>query len=607
MSRVDFLSRKLVLLIVFIQFSIVLAIYPFVNHDGYVVLLSDLHTPHAKKTVENVLLKVVELKPLHVFVLGDLTEMGKESEFNSLYNSLKILSNSNISYSLLLGNHDVRWAHKIWKTKSIEGALYENFRVDIGDLCFIGVDTSLYFQQFGHIGEAQLRWIKKQLDDCKAQSKIAILLSHHPFGGPSNYTDDGWKLLNILNENVRLIFYGHLHTFGIYGSHKNTLFQSIGATKDGWFTVLSWDREQFYIWKAKFNSDFELIKSVPKYPPANQKISQESKKSSELSKNLKEVFSYNMENSIFSQPVSVKDNVFVTDYSGNLICINSNGKLVWKSKLPNPVISNLEAYQDWLIVGDVKGNLYIIDSEFGRIQRSINLELPIFSIKSGDKSLVVGAGSNLYIIRLPELKILKTYDTGGLIQMPAAYKNGLFYQTSWGGSIFIVNEEGTLISKIEAGSGYYTAGASIPQIFDEWTLVTNPSGSVQAFNYVSPNQKWELKGLKVGYSSVGRAEQLAIVGSIDGNVYILNSKTGTIQSKIAIKSPIYGSVPQSLSNSKMIVGTTKGEIAIFSLQGNLEKKVLIHPSYVLLTPIVIGNKFVITFTDGTIKIIEFRN
>ncbi len=601
------MSRKLILLFFFIQFSIIVAIYPFINHDEYVVLLSDLHTPYAKKMVESVLLKVAELKPLHVFVLGDLTEMGKESEFNTLKESLKILSDSKIPYNFLLGNHDVRWAHKIWKTKAIDGALYENFRVDIGDLCFIGIDTSLYFQQFGHIGEAQLRWIKKQLDDCKVQSKIAILLSHHPFGGPSNYTDDGWKLLNILNENVRLTFYGHLHNYGAFGNHRNTFFQSVGATKDGWLTVLSWDRENFYIWKAKFDSDFELVRSIPKSPLTNQKISQESKKSSELSKDLKEVFSYNMENSIFSQPVSIKDNIFVVDYSGNLLCINSNGKLVWKSKLPNPVISNLEVYQDWLIVGDIKGNFYIMDSKSGKIQKNINLNLPIFSIKCGDKSLAIGAASNLYIIKLPELKILNTYDLGGLIQMPAAYKNGLFFQTSWGGSIFIVNEEGTLISKFETGKGYYTAGASTPQIFDEWILVTNPLGSVQAFNYVIPNQKWELKGLKVGYSSVGRVEQHAIVSSIDGNVYILNSKTGTIQSKIAIKSPIYGVTPQNLLNSKAIVGTIKGEIAVFSLQGNLEKKVSVYQSYILLNPIIIGNKVFFVFTDGTIKIIEIMN
>ena len=52
-------------------------------------------------------------------MLGDLTELGKDSEFESLKKSLATLNDSTIKYDMLLGNHDTRWSSKIRKTKEL--------------------------------------------------------------------------------------------------------------------------------------------------------------------------------------------------------------------------------------------------------------------------------------------------------------------------------------------------------------------------------------------------------------------------------------------------------------------------------------------------------
>lgn len=72
---------------------------------------------------------------------------------------------------MLLGNHDTRWSSKIRKTKELGKALYENYRVDIQDIAFIGIDTSMYFEQLGHIGEEQMNWIKEQMELSKRDGK----------------------------------------------------------------------------------------------------------------------------------------------------------------------------------------------------------------------------------------------------------------------------------------------------------------------------------------------------------------------------------------------------------------------------------------------------
>jgi len=58
--------------------------YPFFSHQGYVILLTDLHFPYKQKTIESLLNKITEIKPQHVFLLGDLTEMGSDEEFKGL-------------------------------------------------------------------------------------------------------------------------------------------------------------------------------------------------------------------------------------------------------------------------------------------------------------------------------------------------------------------------------------------------------------------------------------------------------------------------------------------------------------------------------------------
>jgi len=151
---------------------------PFSKHNGYVVVISDLHHPFFPRNIEAIFKEIVSIKPAHVFMLGDLTEFGKDSEFESLKKSLAALDTGAIKYNMLLGNHDTRWSSKIRKTKDLGNALYENYRVDLQDVTFIGIDTSMYFEQLGHIGEGQLNWIKEQMELSKRDGKSAILMSH---------------------------------------------------------------------------------------------------------------------------------------------------------------------------------------------------------------------------------------------------------------------------------------------------------------------------------------------------------------------------------------------------------------------------------------------
>lgn len=650
-------------------------IFPFQNHIGYVVIVSDLHYPYGGKNVENVFATIVKIKPKYVFILGDLTEMGSEEEFGSVNKLLSILKNEKINYEVLLGNHDVRWSYNILKRKRINGAIYENFRVDLDGITFIGVDTTLYFQHFGHIGNAQLKWIQEQLSEHEKNQRDVIILSHHPFAGPANYTDDGWKLENIINRfnqksaftMVPLVLYGHVHTFSRSHFYNKTWYQSIGAAKDGFLAVLSWDKNNFYLWRTQVklennsynkqndqNIKFELVKTLLRRSKLNNNKTNQNNSSNvgsnvDFKENrIKQTFEYKMENSIFAKPVLFKDSLIVADYSGNIISLKAIGKINkinWKVSLNNSIVANLDVWEDSIIAGDLEGNLYKLDFNSGKILSKIKLKGPIFSIKVGTETMVIGAGKNIYVLSR-ELKILASYDTGGLVQSQANFTDNLFFQTSWGGKIYLLSKAGEIVKEFLSGSKYYTSGASTPVILGNYICVTNPFGGVQVFNY-KDNENLEIRGLKAGYTSVTPLnidKKQFLVCGIDGSISVLKieDKEGkrklSVESQLNIKSPIYGSTPQvitylkqlnsneisnenseSSSSSKslsvvqqiIVLGTTKGELVVLNFDREystlrLILKEKLYNSYILL-PILVQNDYIVTvFTDGTIKILKLN-
>ncbi len=598
------------ILIVLLIFYITISLLSF-GKENYVAVISDLHHPYFRSTINSVIEKLVQIKPLHVFMLGDLTEMGKDGEFDELSKLLSIFNNNGINYSILFGNHDTRWSEKVRKTKRIGNALYENFRVDMGEIAFIGIDTSMYFQHLGHIGEKQLEWIKTQLEECKKQNKLVILLSHHPFGGPINYTDDGWKLMDIIkNYNVPIILYGHMHKYDYFGMYNGAYVQTVGATREGWITLIRWDNDNLYLSKTNpvQNSKEEIIKVISKKKELREKSKdiQTRELKSVNSKYFEETASFMFENSIFSSPIANNGVFYVVDYSGNIKAISSNGQILWKNAIQNPVVANIEYYDGTIFVGDLYGNLYLINSKNGKVQRILNFDGPIFSIKTGKTSIAIGVGKTIHILNLKDLERLAAYNLNGTIQREASYYNGKFFQTSWGNELFIIDEDGKLFAKIPTGSGYYTPGGVVPLVFENLLIVTNPSGVVQAYDWKEKTMQWATSSLKTGYSSAVKFDSILVTTSIDGFVYSLDVNSGKVIWKASVSSPIYNISPLILSDGKIIFGTNKGEVVLVSKNGKILEKVFAHNSYLINKIPYSNGKILLSFTDGLVKILKIK-
>lgn len=670
---------------------------PFSNHNGYVVVISDLHHPFFSKNIEAIFKEITSIKPAHVFMLGDLTELGKDSEFESLKKSLATLNDSTIKYDVLLGNHDTRWSSKIRKTKELGKALYENYRVDIQDIAFIGIDTSMYFEQLGHIGEEQMNWIKEQMELSKRDGKIAILMSHHPLIPASSNVDDSWKLLNLLDAyNVPVALAGHVHKYSDGKLHNGTFFQTVGGARDGWMTVVSWDAKYIYMWKynstdhysgysliakvaREYNERFDqkisfnssnqgtitqitietknikelnvyvgqklarqytklnqsgqtnqftiettnyqlsplFIKIVgngmygtsEKYLSVENKTTQKVANKTSKEGNIHSIWTYKMANSIFSQPTTYKNDLIIADYSGNIVRLTQEGKELWRQKGENsgPIVSNVAIYADNILVGDIYGNLTMLDISTGKQINSLKLAGPIFSITTGSKTAAIGVGNYLYIVDLKKFSIVNSHDLGGVIQTRAKYLEGNYFQTSWGGLLSIVGEDGKMYAKYNIGQTYYTSGACTPEIFGSLVILTNSASKLQALDINNGNIKWNIDGPKVGYSSITKYGSYGLASTIDGLVYKFELNSGKILWNTKTQSTIYDSSPQIFNNRYAILGTTDGELIIIDAEnGKMLQKTFLHPSYILTKLIAQDSKIFVAFTDGTVKLVEIN-
>ncbi len=152
-----------------------------------------------------------------VFVLtGDLTDFGRADEYASLAEGVARLGKPTY---LLPGNHDERLSlRKAFPTHEyLHSAMpFIQYRVDLGDLVLIALDTVVPKHGHGELDAARLDWLADQLDH-QAQTVIAM---HHP---PFQCGVEPMDKLGLLKgaaeleallrgyTNIERIICGHLH------------------------------------------------------------------------------------------------------------------------------------------------------------------------------------------------------------------------------------------------------------------------------------------------------------------------------------------------------------------------------------------------------------
>lgn len=197
----------------------------------FLVQLSDLHirepgrlaygridtAPYLRQAVQSVL--DLRQPADAVVVTGDLVDFGRAAEYMHLAELLAPLA---MPVYLLPGNHDEReQLRRSFPGHAYLGAAGSGFlqyRVSVGPLQLIALDTVETGQPHGRLCHARLDWLAAELEQCRGQP-VVIAMHHPPFRTLIGHMDEvglreGAAQLEAIvarHPNVERIICGHLH------------------------------------------------------------------------------------------------------------------------------------------------------------------------------------------------------------------------------------------------------------------------------------------------------------------------------------------------------------------------------------------------------------
>ncbi|MEE9340131.1 MAG: PQQ-binding-like beta-propeller repeat protein [Thermoplasmata archaeon] len=225
----------------------------------------------------------------------------------------------------------------------------------------------------------------------------------------------------------------------------------------------------------------------------------------------------------------------------------NNGTLAWQTQTDSTVsggfgVTSSPAYADGYLVfgGD---RIYCLYADTGTVKWKV--ENPPFNSLWGSGTPTIadgevfigGSDRKVYNIDLETGTVLWTFQTlssgslnYGLYAAPAVY-NGYLYVAACDGWVYqiLINQPGptaTAANSFNTGSPMYGS----PVIFDDKVYIgngyqwVNPDNSFYALNATDLSVVWEfLSGSSTSFmSSAAIAYDMLFVGSIDGNLYVLN-------------------------------------------------------------------------------------
>lgn len=181
--------------------------------DFSFVHVSDIHIGAGDnhKTDAALFSEISILTPLPAFVIntGDVCETGTDAQYELYRETMKSLS---IPAYVAPGNHDVRWnpRGKEGCTLGVGQPLYQSW--DYENVHFVTLDATVLLEHWGHISQAQLDWLKADLESVGTEKPVVIGF-HHWIGRDTVQVDNEQKLMDLVAPyNVVLWTLGHGHS-----------------------------------------------------------------------------------------------------------------------------------------------------------------------------------------------------------------------------------------------------------------------------------------------------------------------------------------------------------------------------------------------------------
>ncbi|MHB9055028.1 MAG: outer membrane protein assembly factor BamB family protein [Paludibacteraceae bacterium] len=509
--------RKLgsILLLVFLlQLQFISAVEPF-----RFALLTDLHITQGTTALTDLENSVDQINSTpyidFVLVTGDITEIGDRA---SLQKAKTALDKLNVKYYITSGNHETKWsASGCTDFGEIFGS--NRFAFEHKGVHFYGFNTGPVLRMAdGHVSPQDITWLKNELR-LISKSDPVILATHYPL----QYGDvDNWYELTdaVRMYNIRAILGGHYHRNALfaYDGIPGIINRSnLRAKADvGGYSIYSVTPDSLIVYEQTIGGipkRWATLSMTERY--YNEKGSQTKYPDSSVNKlfpQIKENWIVRTGIGIYSSPVRWKNNVYVGDDMGNLICYSlKNGKKIWGFKSGNRIVGTPAIAEGILVFGSADRNIYGLDSKNGKLRWKITAKEPVLGAVSINNGIAyIGASDHSF--RAIEIKTGKeiwqfTRLNDYVETKPLIVSNKVIFG-AWDTYLYALNKEsGQLLWKWTNGikSTHYSPAAVWPVAANGKVFIVDPERAMTAINIETGKTIWRTKQSMVR-ESIGISE-----------------------------------------------------------------------------------------------------
>lgn len=198
---------------------------------GYLNWTRSRHKFHNMAVLKAIVDDILEQKPDHIAVTGDLTNIGLSGEFMLAKSWLETLGEPH-AVSFVPGNHDAyTWASVAnltqvfapWVSAGRPQAAQYPYLRQRGKIALIGLSSAvptLPFIASGRLGAAQLTMLRRLLQEAGKQGLARVVMLHHPpLSRGSRFVrglQDSSEFKALLSEyGAELVIHGHNHRLSV--------------------------------------------------------------------------------------------------------------------------------------------------------------------------------------------------------------------------------------------------------------------------------------------------------------------------------------------------------------------------------------------------------
>lgn len=547
---------------------------------------------------------------------GDLTERAWPFEFDDATRAFSALP---YKVHVVPGNHDVRWApggplmfnQRVGPTRQL--------LVHRG-CAFLLLDSTVPLSHFAHIGGSQHEWISAQLKTLPAGTPVFAFM-HHPVGRPSGIDDEHRLAETLAPFNAKVLFTGHGHADlhwdwnGVHATMGKGLYQ-------GSYQVATVDEDARVVRLARRTEAAPTLTTFAELPLAPNRTRPVRAVAAPITETppkgvLRKVWEQPISGGVMAELVIHDGTLYVSGMDGVLYAFATrDGRSRWTAQTGGYLHSTPTIVGANVVVGSADGNVYAFARSSGKQQWQLETSGPVYGsagVARGIAAIASGDGK-VYGIDAKSGKLRWQYSLepgpSAFSQSPVATDGERFFIGAWDEKVYALDvRSGKELWRYRATERgfYFSAAIARPAVNNGRLIVPSNDNTLHAIDARSGQLVWKQSAPrdKFGYSSPAIAGDRIYIGSLGdkGEVHCLNAASGEILWTTPTGSTIYESSP-ALAHGVLGIGSVNGELWMLNTSdGKIVGSYRFPPGLFLSTPAATRNQiFAATYAEKVVAL-----